>query len=651
MGMGMTEKQGGSDVRANTTRAEPDGDDAWGQRYRHHRPQVVLLGADVRRLPGAGADARRPELLLPAALCCPTARSTPSRIQRLKDKLGNHANASSEVEFDGATAWLVGEEGRGVPQILEMGTHDAARLRARHRRPDAPGAVACAAPHRAAPGLRQAPDRPAADEERAGRPGAGNRSRHRAGAAPGARLRPHRDDRDEHEARDAPRCSRRSPSSGSASAAATSRRRPWNAWAATAMSKSGRGVMARIYREMPLNSIWEGAGNIMALDLLRALRRRRRGRRLAARTRAGARRARRAGPHSPTRCLRRHRHAWPTKPQARRLAQDVALAVQAALLHRSAPARCSRPSAIRAWTAWGRRLRHAAGRAPISTPSSHAPCPPEPLEVAPDDRPDPAPLPESPFAEKVRLMLGFKELAWRSVTIPVVMPKPDVVALTGGYRRTPLLQIGADIYCDTALIARVLDAATHSRRCTRPAAPLARAAGAMGRRHAVLGRRTRAAAGRPGHVLAGAPPEVLKAFAADRAGFTPACGAAPADATAQLMQHLRPGRAAAQAGPFCWARRPHRRLRGRPSIWFMRLAPPVADLLDDFPPSAPGWYRLAAFGPGAHDEEHRRSLARGRPPRPHAPAASSPAWASRRRRCHRDRHRLRRRPRRGRWWA
>src|SRR3989338_10631509 len=63
----------------------------------------------------------------------------------------------------------------------------------------------------------------------------------------------------------------------------------------------------------------------------------------------------------------------------------------------------------------------------------------------------------SPFAEKARLMLGFKQLSWRSVDIPRIMPKPDVVALTGGYRKTPLLQLGADIYCDTALIARVLE--------------------------------------------------------------------------------------------------------------------------------------------------------------------------------------------------
>ncbi len=67
MGMGMTEKQGGSDVRANTTRAVRAGSDAWGERYRDHRPQVVLLGADVRCLPGAGAGAGRPHLLLPAA--------------------------------------------------------------------------------------------------------------------------------------------------------------------------------------------------------------------------------------------------------------------------------------------------------------------------------------------------------------------------------------------------------------------------------------------------------------------------------------------------------------------------------------------------------------------------------------------------------
>ena len=63
----------------------------------------------------------------------------------------------------------------------------------------------------------------------------------------------------------------------------------------------------------------------------------------------------------------------------------------------------------------------------------------------------------SPFSEKLRLVLGYKQLAWTSVIVPNILPKPDVVALTGGYRRTPFLQIGADVYCDTALICDVLE--------------------------------------------------------------------------------------------------------------------------------------------------------------------------------------------------
>ena len=65
--------------------------------------------------------------------------------------------------------------------------------------------------------------------------------------------------------------------------------------------------------------------------------------------------------------------------------------------------------------------------------------------------------PLSPYAEKARKALGIKKLAWRSVTIPVIMPKPDLMPLTGGYRKTPVMQIGADIYCDTQLILRELE--------------------------------------------------------------------------------------------------------------------------------------------------------------------------------------------------
>jgi glutathione S-transferase len=63
----------------------------------------------------------------------------------------------------------------------------------------------------------------------------------------------------------------------------------------------------------------------------------------------------------------------------------------------------------------------------------------------------------SPFAEKARLIFGLKRLEWHSVQIPMIMPKPDLMPLTGGYRKTPTLQIGADIYCDTRLIARELE--------------------------------------------------------------------------------------------------------------------------------------------------------------------------------------------------
>ena len=64
----------------------------------------------------------------------------------------------------------------------------------------------------------------------------------------------------------------------------------------------------------------------------------------------------------------------------------------------------------------------------------------------------------SPFSEKMRLIFGAKGLAWQSVIVPAMLPKPDVMALTGGYRRTPFLQIGADIYCDTTLMCRVVEA-------------------------------------------------------------------------------------------------------------------------------------------------------------------------------------------------
>lgn len=65
--------------------------------------------------------------------------------------------------------------------------------------------------------------------------------------------------------------------------------------------------------------------------------------------------------------------------------------------------------------------------------------------------------PGSPFSEKIRSLFGYKQLAYQSVEIPVIMPKPDLMALTGGYRKTPVLQHGADIYCDTGIICQLID--------------------------------------------------------------------------------------------------------------------------------------------------------------------------------------------------
>ena len=65
--------------------------------------------------------------------------------------------------------------------------------------------------------------------------------------------------------------------------------------------------------------------------------------------------------------------------------------------------------------------------------------------------------PSSPFSEKVRVALGIKGLAWRAVEQPVIMPKPDLVPLTGGYRKIPVMQIGADIYCDTQIVLREIE--------------------------------------------------------------------------------------------------------------------------------------------------------------------------------------------------
>ena len=209
----------------------------------------------------------------------------------------------------------------------------------------------------------------------------------------------------------------------------------------------------------------------------------------------------------------------------------------------------------------------------------------------------------SPFSEKVRLILGFKGLAWRSVIVPNIMPKPDVQALTGGYRRTPFMQIGADVYCDSALMCRVID----SLRPEPPLYPMATAGIAD-----IVAQWadttlfwtavpfTMQPAGAV-HVLKGATPELMKAFGVDRAAMNPIMKRATiADGAAALHTYL--------------ARLDHLLGDGRPfllgalasiadfsaaqSVWFMHLAPPIAALLEAYPKVGAWYARVAEFGHG-----------------------------------------------------
>ncbi|PZP98492.1 MAG: isovaleryl-CoA dehydrogenase [Variovorax paradoxus] len=348
MGMGMTEKQGGSDVRANTTQAAHAGRDGWGERYAitGHKWFFSAPMCDAF-LVLAQAPAGLSCFFLPRVL--PDGTRNAIRIQRLKDKLGNKANASSEVEFHGAQAWLVGEEGRGVPQILEMGT--MTRL-------DCALGTSGLMRQALALALHHTAERKAFGKTLASQPLMRNvladlALESEAATALALRLA-HAFDcaNDPHEQLMARLltpvakfwiCKR-----GSAFGQEAMECLGGNGY----VEEGGEGVMARIYREMPLNSIWEGAGNIMALDLLRVLRKGDVAEALAAEL----------APARGNAALDRMAALLPQRiaqiegeTEARRLAEDIALAVQAALLVRhSAPAVADAFCASRIQGDWGR---------------------------------------------------------------------------------------------------------------------------------------------------------------------------------------------------------------------------------------------------------------------------------------------------------
>ena len=212
--------------------------------------------------------------------------------------------------------------------------------------------------------------------------------------------------------------------------------------------------------------------------------------------------------------------------------------------------------------------------------------------------------PGSPFAEKIRLILGFKGLLWSSVIIPNVMPKPDVIALTGGYRKTPVLQIGADIYCDTAIIAEVIEA-----QLPQPTLYPSAIAGAS----RILAQWadstlfwtmipfTLQPAGLA-HMFSDVPPEAQKAFAEDRNVFranmprmrVPEATAAFTLYLERLEQMLGKqnfffGNAASIADFSIYH-----------NIWFVLRGGPVAKILESYPALNAWRERMSAFGHGTH---------------------------------------------------
>ncbi len=263
-GMGMTEKQGGSDVRANTTRAEPSADGGtWlltGHKWFCSAPMsdVFLMLAQAP----AGLSCFLVPRWLPDG-----ERNVGFRLQRLKDKLGNRSNASSEIELDGAVAWLVGEEGRGVRTIIDMVAHTRLDcvLGATSTIRQATAQALHHAAHRAAFG-KALVDQPlmrvvladlAVESE--------------AATVTAMRLARAFDD-----------AARGDEGAEAFRRLATAVGKYWVCKrqptvvgeALECLGGNGyveESIMPRLFRESPLNGIWEGSGNVICLDVLRAM--------------------------------------------------------------------------------------------------------------------------------------------------------------------------------------------------------------------------------------------------------------------------------------------------------------------------------------------------------------------------------------------
>jgi putative acyl-CoA dehydrogenase len=323
LGMGMTENQGGSDLRTNTTRAEPAGDGSF--RLHGHKWFMSAPMCDaflVLAQSGKGLSC----FLMPR--WTPDGERNAVEIIRLKDKLGNKSNASSEVEFKGAYAQLIGEEGRGIPTIIEMGNHT---------RLDCAIGSSSLMRQAVAQAIHHARHRVAFQKKLIDQPLMTNVLADLALECEAATVLTFRLARAYDEDDETSQVFRRVITP--AAKFWICKRTPFvTLEAMEVLGGSGyieECIMPRLYREAPVNSIWEGSGNVMCLDVLRAFGR--------TQNAAEVLRLELAGTDARLQAFARKLEVRLTaadrndESQARVLVRDLVLAVQAALLIKHAP--------------------------------------------------------------------------------------------------------------------------------------------------------------------------------------------------------------------------------------------------------------------------------------------------------------------------
>ena len=261
IGMGMTEKQGGSDVRTNTTTATlvpgTDGEyEIVGHKWFFSAPMCDAFLVLAQAPKGISC------FFMPRFL--PDGSKNAIHIQRLKEKLGNSSNASSEVEFHGARGWLIGEEGRGVSTIIDM---------ANYTRLDCAVASAGLMVHVVAQAINHANFRESFKNKLSAHPLMQNVLADLVLEIEGAQALAMRVARAFDGQSDEAELLLRRVLTPTAKYWICKRGASVAVEAMEVMGGNGyveEGPIARIYKEMPLNSIWEGSGNIMCLDMLRA---------------------------------------------------------------------------------------------------------------------------------------------------------------------------------------------------------------------------------------------------------------------------------------------------------------------------------------------------------------------------------------------